>query len=359
MTKRILLSVVFSSMAAGGLLAADVSSLIYFDYTHDATEGGTSDGAFNFVRSYLTVTDKPADNLAYRVQFDAGQLKSYTLASGSTTRTDSDGDVVDVNTYSLSSADAGFYLYVKNACVDWSTDWGTWTLGVQPTNLNYTQDATFGNRFVDLPLMDTHGFVSSADLGVRWGKDFGLLKASAMVANGGGYKKSETDRFKKYSVNLSAGEQALAKKDGWNAGVAYSLEPFQAVEVEDRTVLGVFGGWAGMGARLGLEYDTKTTTGATDLVQTILGVTANYKLPVAGLEAFFRLDLYDPNTDDVADNAGTPLDESKNNETTILAGVKLSPVKGLVIAPNLRLTSYEDSDRDALTYYRVNFEFKI
>ncbi len=350
MTKRILLSVVFSSMAAGGLLAADISSLIYFDYTHDATQGGTSDGAFNFVRSYLTVTDKPADNLAYRVQFDAGQLKSYTLASDSTTLTDSDDDVVDVNTYSLSSSNAGFYLYVKNACVDWSTDWGTWTFGVQPTNLNYTQDATFCNRFLDLPLMDAHDFVCSADLGMRWGRDFGLVKASAMIANGGGYKKAENDRFKKYSVNLSVGEQALNKKDGWNAGVAYSLEPFQAADdVENKTVLGLFGGWAGMGARLGLEYDTKTTTGATDVVQSILGVTVNYKLPVAGLEAFTRLDLYDPDTDS----------DDENNETTILAGVKLSPVKGLVIAPNLRLTSFEDSDRDAVTYYRVNFEFKI
>lgn len=347
MTKRVLMGVLLATAAAG---AADVSSLIYYDYTHDATEGGTADGAFNFVRAYLTVADKPADNLSYRVQFDAGQVKSYTLRStGLGQFVDVDGDTLDVNSYSLSSADAGFFVYVKNACVDWSTSYGTFTLGVQPTNLNYTQDATFGNRFLDLPLMDSHGFVSSADLGLKWAKEFGLVKTSLMVANGGGYKKSEDDRFKKYSLNLSAGEQALNKKDGWNAGVAYSLEPYQAAEVENKTVLGLFGGWAGAGARLGLEYDTKTTTGTTDVVQTILGVTANYKLPLGGWEAFARLDLYDPDTDSSADN----------NETIILAGVKVSPVKGLVIAPNLKMTSYEDSNRDALTYYRVNFEFKI
>ncbi len=61
----------------------------------------------------------------------------------------------------------------------------------------------------------------------------------------------------------------------------------------------------------------------------------------------------------MTDNAGTPLDESKNNETGIILGLKYAPVKGLIIAPNLKTIPYEDFDRDALTYYRINFELKI
>jgi len=381
MTKRTLLGLVLASVT-GSALAADISSVIFFDYTHDATEGGTSDGAFNFVRSYLTVSDKPVENLAYRVQFDAGQVKSYTLANGTTTVTDSDGDTVDINTYSLTSADAGFYVYVKSACVDWTTPAGVWTIGVQPTNLNYTQDATFGNRFLDLPLMDAHGFTSSADLGLRWGKEFGLVKTSLMVQNGAGYKKAENDRFKKISLNLAAGEQALNKKDGWNAGLVYSMEPYfskDAAKIGDRTVQGVFGGWAGMGLRLGLEIDTKVTTEVkykwnvatsdttydahskiADQNESIIGLTCDYKLPFApGVAVFGRLDLYDPNVDEVNDDDMTSADESKNNETTILVGAKWQPTKGLVIAPNLKMISYEDSSRETATYYRVNFEFKI
>jgi hypothetical protein len=248
---------------------------------------------------------------------------------------------------------------VKNACVDWTNELGKWTFGMQGMNMFNVQEATFGNRFLDKPLMDTHGFSASADLGVGFAREFGLVKTSLLYTNGGGYKKTETDKYKKLSVQVAAGETALNKKDGWNAGLVYSLEPISADD--SKSVMGLFGGWAGMGLRAGLEFDTKTTTGATDLTEQIIGLYGDYKLPFApGFAVYGSLDMFDPNTDDVVDNAATTaVDESKNNETALIVGAKWAPVKGLIIAPNLKMVSYEDSDKDALTHYRINLEFKI
>ncbi len=94
-----------------------------------------------------------------------------------------------------------------------------------------------------------------------------------------GYKKAEDDKYKKLSLQLVAGEPALGKNDGWNAGLAFSTE---AINADDgRAVLGLFGGWAGMGVRMGAEFDTKTTTGATDLTEQIIGLYGDYKLSFA------------------------------------------------------------------------------
>jgi hypothetical protein len=294
-------------------------------------------------------------------------LKSYALEStGLVGFVDTDGDTVNVNAYSLPSTDAGFFVYVKNACVDLKTSYGKWTIGVQNLNMFGVQEANFGNRFLARPLMDVHKFSSSADLGIGYSNEFGLFKGSLLVTNGGGYKVTEVDKYKKISAQLFAGESALNKKDsGWNAGLVYSMEPVNADD--GKTVLGLFGGWAGMGLRAGFEFDTRTATESDpnttieDVTDQIFGFYGNYKLPISmPLEVFGQLDLYDPNTDDVADRAGTAEDESKNNETAFILGLKWSPVKGMVVAPNMAITSYEDSNnKEDNTLYRVNFEFKI
>lgn len=350
MTKRMLMGVLLSVAAAQ---AAEVGSLIFYDFTHEATEGGAGDGAFNLGRAYLTVTGAPSEAVAFKLQVDAGQLKSYSLRGTSLGQfVDTDGDTLGVSSYSLSSADAGYYLYVKNACVDWTSALGKWTFGMQGMNLFNVQEATFGNRFLEKPLMDLHGFSSSADLGVGFAREIGPVKTSLLYTNGGGYKRAESDKYKKLSLQVAAGETALNKKDGWNAGVVFSHEPFKAgaaADVESHSVLGFFGGWAGAGARVGVEVDGMTTTGATDLKQSILGLYGDYKLSFApGYAVYGSLDVYDPDTD--AGEDGT---------TTIIAGFKASPVKGLVIAPNVRTTSYQASGHDADLWYRLNFEFKL
>lgn len=319
MSKRILMGLLLTAGAAG---AVDISSLIFYEFTHDATEGGTADGKFENTRANLTVTDKPADNLSCKLQIDAG-------------RAGSDGD------------DQACEYFIKSACVDWKTGLGKWTFGVQPMNMYPVQEATFGCRFLSAPLMDIHKFSASADLGVGYAKVIGPVQASLMWTNGPGFKKAESDKYKKLSLQVFMGEPALNKKDGWNAGLVYSTEPVNADD--GKSVLGIFSGWAGMGARLGFEFDTRTTTGATDVTEQIIGVYGNYRIPLAlPMDAFLQMDMYDPDTD--TDDDGS---------TDLIVGVKFNPAKGLVIAPNLKTTSFEDSGSEPLTFYRVNFEFRI
>ncbi|MDP2359588.1 MAG: hypothetical protein Q8O14_02370 [bacterium] len=320
MSKSILMSVLLTTAA---VQAADLSSLIFYEYTHNATEGVAEDGKFETGRAYLTITGKPADNLAYKLQFDVERAGS-------------------------DAGDRSLEAYVKNACVDWSTDYGKWTFGMQGMNLFNVQENTFGNRFLSKPLMDEHKFSSSADMGVGYANSLGgLFKASLLWTNGAGYKKPENDKYKKLSLQLVAGETALNKHDGWNAGLVYSLEPINADDATN--VMGLFGGWAGMGARLGVEFDTKTTTGATDVTGQIIGFYVNYQLPVGlPLDLFAQVALVDPDTD--TDDDG---------KTDLMVGVAFKPAKGLVIAPNLRTISHEASGSDPDTWYRVNFEFKI
>lgn len=328
MTKRILMGVVFSSMVAGSVLAADFSSIIFYEYTHDATEGGTADGKWENTRAYLTMADKPADNLSYKLTIDAGRAGADT-------------------------GDMAYEYFVKNAYVDWTNGFGKWSFGVIPMNMFNVQEGTFGHRFLSAPIMDNHKFSASADLGAGWAKSFGLVSTSLTWTNGVGYKKAEDDKYKKLAVQVLAGEGNLSKKDGWNAGIVYSMEPVSADD--SKSVMGIVGGWAGMGARLGFEFDTKTTTGVTtttgvrDVTEQIIGVYGTYKLPISlPVEAFLQMDMYDPNTD--ADDDG---------KTELIIGAQFNPVKGLVIAPNIKTTSFEVSGSDPETYYRVNFEFKI
>jgi hypothetical protein len=321
MTKRILLGLVLGC-AAGSALAADFSSVIFYEYTHNATEGVAEDGKWDNTRAYLTMADKPADNLSYKLTIDAG-------------RNGGDGDTQILE------------YFVKNAYVDWNNDFGKWSFGVIPMNLYNLQEATFGHRFLSAPIMDIHKFSASADLGMGWAKSFGPVNTSLTWTNGTGYKKAENDKYKKLAIQLNTGETNLSKKDGWNAGIAYSMEPMNADD--SKTVMGLFGGWAGMGARLGAEFDTKTTTGAVDVTEQIIGLYATYKLPISmDVDLLLQMDMFDPNTD--ADDDG---------QTELIVGAKFYPAKGLVIAPNMKTTSFEVSGSDPATYYRVNFEFKI
>ena len=303
--------------------AYDFSGLIFYEYSHDATKGGTEDGRFEVGRAYLTLSESPTENVSYKLQLDVGRAGSDT-------------------------GDMALEAYLKTASASWKTDWGTFIFGMQGMNMFKVQESTFGNRFLSKALMDEHKFSSSADMGLGYTNRFGeLFSGSVLVTNGEGYKKPESDKYKKISLQVLAGEAALSKHTGWNAGVVYSMEPIS--KDDSRTVMGLFGGYALEEGRVGIEFDTKTTTGVTDITEQIIGFYGVWKLPLSlPMELLAQLDLMDPDTN-----------TDKDGETGLVLGLKLNPAKGLVIAPNIRTISYEADGVETDTWYRVNFEFKI
>ena len=105
-----------------------------------------------------------------------------------------------------------------------------------------------------------------------------------------------------------------------------------------------FGGYAGNNLRIGAEYDMQTSG---DLEQTIVSITSNYRV-LDNLDAYVRYDIYDENTTD-----------EMNGENYLIAGILLNCGNGLSVAPNIRMTSFENSDNDDEMEYKINFQFKF
>ncbi len=315
MTKRILILLLIFSAA---LFAGDqkIGGVVHYNYAYDLTKDADNDAGFTVSRVYLKLTDKLADNLSFKLTTDIDYKNSPKN------------------------------VYLKYAKVDWKTNFGKVTFGLQGMNVFNVQEKTWGYRFIEKSAMDRKKFSSSADLGVGFAKTLGKnIHLSALYTNGTGYKKNENDSHKKISVQGLMGQKKLSSKDGFNVGAAFSFEPYDvdSATVENKTVLGVFGGYAGKGIRVGGEFNTFNDAG-TELSKQITSAYAIYKLSDK-LRVYGRLDMFDPNTDNDGDS-----------ENYIIAGLEFKPVSGLYIAPNIRMTTPEEGDAE--TMFLLNFQFK-
>ena len=79
----------------------------------------------------------------------------------------------------------------------------------------------------------------------------------------------------------------------------------------------------------------------------IVSVSANYAVR-DNIDIFARYDIVDDNDD-----------ESKNGENYLITGIVLTCDGGISIAPNLRMTNYENTEKESETEYKVNFQFKF
>jgi len=164
------------------------------------------------------------------------------------------------------------------------------------------------------------------------------LNLSLQFINGEGFKKPQGDKYHKIAFNAIYGESNLIKNDGYNAGVVYTTEQ---TDTDPITMTSIFGGFAGMGIRIGGEYDMKTIGGVNS---NIVSVSTNYTVR-DNIDVFVRYDIYDGNTS--IDN---------NGKDYLVAGIVLTCDGGISVAPNVR--TYED-ETEAVTEYKVNFQFKF
>ena len=293
---------------------SNTSGKVFFNHTTDLSEDGIN--AFNMKRAYLTLDNDVSESVSYKVTYDIGN---------------NDGG----------SAHTAF---LKVAMVKWKTSLGNVMIGMQGMNLFKTMENTWGHRFIDKMPMDTYGYSASADLGIGLGRSFGPVSASALITNGGGYKKAESDSHKKLSIHAVYGESKLNKKDGFNGGLSFSTEPYDkdSLNTENTYVSGIFAGYASNGFRGGYEFDTKTQE---DVSGQIISAYGTYKINDK-LSVLARLDKADPN-------------KSKDGDEVraIIAGVHYSAAKGLTIAPTVRVKVQEEGDsKNSIV---LNFKFKF
>ena len=309
----ILLSTIFMLST---LVLADnsTSGNIFFDHTTGL--GDSAYNSFNMKRAYLSYSNAATKDLSYKVTYDIGS---------------NDGG----------SAHTAF---LKVAMVKWKTELGDVTIGMQGMNMFKTMENTWGHRFIATMPMDAYKFSASADLGIGLTRSFGPISTSVLITNGGGYKKVESDSYKKLSIHAVYGESKLNKKDGFNGGLSFSMEPYNrdSLTTENKNVMGIFAGYSGHGFRAGFEFDTKSEG---DIDGQIISAYGTYKLSDK-LSVLGRLDKADTKT--ISNNGIMQ---------AVITGLHYSPLKGLTIAPTFRMIISEDEEMENSVV--VNFQFKF
>ena len=286
-----------------------IGGVTYFDYTN-----AEETSAFNFKRQYFSYVVDVSDDIKFKVIFDVGR----------------------------SATDSRLNTYLKKAQVNYKTSYANISLGLIGTNTYGIQEKNWGYRFIEQSAIDRNKFSSTADIGIGFSRSLiDNLNMSLQVVNGEGFKQPQLDKYHKISLNTTYGERRLNKNDGYNTGIVYSTE---ATDGDPTNMLSVFGGFAGMGLRIGAEYDM-LTIGSTE--SSIISVSANYSF-MDNKDIFLRYDMYDVDTS-----------VDKDGFTYIIAGILLSCGNGLSVAPNIRMTSYEDTVKEIISEYKVNFQFKF
>lgn len=316
----ILLTYISISIAADG----KIGGVTYFDYTNSKEKS-----AFVLKRQYFSYGIDMSDEVKFRVVFDVGRTDVGTVLR-------KDGGE--------KSEDTRLVAFLKKAQIDHRTSYGKISMGLIGMNTYNIQEKNWGYRFIEKSAIDKYKFSSTADLGIGFSRVLvNQLKMSLQVVNGEGYKNPQSDKYHKIAFNSTYGEHNLVKNSGFNAGVVYTTEQ---TDDKPNSMASLFGGFAGMGLRLGGQFNMLKKGG---IESQIISVSSNYSM-TDKLDAFVRYDMFDPNTDEI--------DGWKDNSTYLIAGIQLSCGNGLLVAPNIRMESYED-DLDSATEYKINFQFKF
>ena len=286
-----------------------IGGVTYFDFisSDDST-------AFYFQRQYFGYGGDISDQVSFKILFDVGR----------------------------SDSDTRLTTYLKKAQVNYKSSFGKFNFGLIGMNTYAVQESNWGYRFIGKSAIDKNGFSATADIGIGFSRSLiDNLNLSLLFVNGEGFKKSQGDKYHKIAFNTTYGEGNLNKNDGYNAGVVYTTE---STDTDPTTMASVFGGFAGMGLRLGGEYDM-LTEGSVE--SNIISVSANYTVR-DNIDIFARYDMVDDNDD-----------TNKNGNNYLVTGIVLACDGGISVAPNLRMVNYENTDKYSEMEYKVNFQFKF
>jgi hypothetical protein len=299
-----------------------ISGVTYFDFSATDTKS-----AFNFQRQYFGYGGEVSDQVSYKILFDVGRTNLGTTLN-------KEGNEI--------SEDTRLVVFLKKAQVNYKSSFGKFNFGLIGMNTYGIQESNWGYRFIEQSAIDKYKFSATADIGVGFSRSLiDNLNLSLLFVNGEGFKKPQGDKYHKIAFNATYGEGNLNKNDGYNAGLVYTTE---STDTDPTTMASVFGGFAGMGLRLGGEYDMRTK-GSVE--SNIISVSANYTVR-DNIDIFARYDIVDDN-----DNT------EKNGENYLITGIVLSCDGGISVTPNLRMVNYENTDKDSEMEYKVNLQFKF
>lgn len=245
---------------------------------------------------------------------------------------------------------SGFQMtaFLKNAYMEYENGNFTASFGLISTTQFKVSEKIWGLRYLEKSFQDAYKFNASADLGFNLDYQFAdFISADFSVINGEGYKNLQSDKFLR-------------------PGMGITINPVKSITAR------IFGDYMG-------KNDTIQKSLATFLAYTgkslVLGAEYNYQknnAMKAGHDiygtSFFA--TYSPSNkvkliarfDDL--RSKTPKGKTENwnlkkDGKLLIAGVELSPVKGVKITPNLRYWSPAKESIPSTTYAYLNLELKF
>jgi len=291
-----------------------------------ATGGEKSYQAFQLRRIYFTYDNDISEHFFSRFRLEADQVSNTT--------------------------DGKIGVAVKDAFLRWKEIFqgSDLVFGIQPTSAYDVSEAAWGYRSLEKTIMDLRGIVPSRDLGAALkGKldNSGTFGYWVMVANGAG-NKPETDKYKRYSLMLSAKPvqnlQVTLYGDYIGAGNRtnpYSTSTPKASVSNAAVTSALFVGYTQPGDfSVGVEgFLQSTMNGFNDATTqslksaNVIGFSVFGSVSVAtDIALVGRYDFFDPNSNS----------NSKGDSRNYFIGsVAWKPDKNVSIMPNVLVETYE------------------
>ncbi len=236
--------------------------------------------------------------------------------------------------------------YLKNAYVQYKKDGLTARIGLIGTYIFNFQESQWGNRYLFKSFQDQNGFGPSADLGISLAYQLNsFVSADFSVLNGDGYKRIEADSTLKYTMGVTLKPtKTLAFR------IYYDYMNKEAAQQTISFFLAYTGArWKG-GAEYNKQYNHGMSSGKN---YSGYSFYASYKLKK--IKFFGR---YDYLSSVKVSNALTPWNFSKDGQV-LIAGVEVSPVKGVKVSPNYQLWKPRNTAKSSVSGAYLSLEIKF
>ncbi len=236
--------------------------------------------------------------------------------------------------------------YLKNAFVQYKRNGLTASFGLITTYMYNFQESHWGNRYLFKSFQDQNGFGPSADLGVSLIYQLNsFVSIDFAVLNGEGYKKIEVDSTLKYTLGVTLRPaKTLAFR------VYYDYMYKQAAQ----QTLSFFLAYTGIRWKGGVEYDKQYNHDMSS-GKDYSGYSFYATYYLKKINIFGRYDYLSSVT--MADQVN-PWNFAKDGQV-LIAGVEVSPVKGVKVSPNYQLWKPQNRAKSSVSGAYLSLEIKF
>ncbi len=291
---------------------------IYTDY-HSNFTNGTTRNLFEVTRAYMGYKYSFSEYFSGKVNFDVGNPGVGKLQ---------------------------MTAYLKNAYIQYKKNRLTTRFGLIGTYIFNLQESQWGNRYLFKSFQDQNGFGSSADLGISIAyKLNSFVSADFAVLNGEGYKRIEVDSTLKYTIGVT-----LKPAKTLMFRIYYDYMNKQAAQ----QTLSFFLAYTGARWKGGAEYNKQYNHGMS-FGKDYSGYSFYATYFFKKINIFGRYDYLSSVT---MANQANPWNFAKDGQV-LIAGVEISPVKGVKVSPNYQLWKPRNKAKSSVSGAYLSLEIKF